>query len=127
MNEHKYGLQDDVNDDNVGDTVTTDVTIAINDNAAPLVMAMIMGMPKAFAVMATTTILLMTAPANVIISWTMTRNDDEDNADNGDEGEDSLPPPMMAMTAEIMTGMMGGGGMRRGNATISWTRGTRGA
>ncbi len=124
--EHKYGLQDDVNDDNLGDTATTGVAIAVDNNTAPLVTAMMMGTPEAIAVMVTTTILLMTAPANVTISWTMTMNDDNNDADNGDDGKDSLPPPMMAMIAEMTTGMMGGGSMRRGNATISWTRGTRG-
>ncbi len=39
----------------------------------------------------------------------------------------SLPPPMLAMTAEITTVMMGGGSVRRGDTTISWMRGTRGA
>jgi hypothetical protein len=126
-NEHKYGLQDDVDDDDVGDTATTDVAIAVSNNAAPLVMATMMGPPEAIAVMVTMTILLAMAPANVTISWTMTTNDDDDDADNGDHGKNSLPPPMTAMTAEIMTGMMGGGGVRRGDATISWTRGTRGA
>ncbi len=106
---------------------TTDVAITIDDNAAPLVMAMIMGTPEAIVVMVTTTILLMTAPAKVTISWTMTTNDDNDDADIGDDGEDSLPPPMTVMTAEITTGIMGGGGVWRGNATISWTRGARGA
>jgi hypothetical protein len=37
-NEHKYSLQDDVDNDNVGDTATTDVAIAADNNAAPLVM-----------------------------------------------------------------------------------------
>jgi hypothetical protein len=86
-----------------------------------------MGMPKAIAVMVTTTILLTMAPANVTISWTMTTNDDNNNADIGDDNKDSLPPPMMATTAEMTIGKMGGGGMRRGDTTISWTRGTRGA
>ncbi len=45
----------------------------------------------------------------------------------GDDGIYSLPPPMMAMTAEMTMGTIGGGGMLRGNATISWTRGARGA
>ncbi len=103
-----------------------DVAITVNDNAAPLVMATMMGTPEAITMMVMTTILLTTAPANVTISWTMTMNDDDDDADNGDDGKDSLPPPMMATTAQITTGMMGGGGMRRGNVTISWTRGTRG-
>ncbi len=85
-----------------------------------------MGAPKAIAVMVTSTILLMTAPANVTISWTITTNDDNNNADIGDDNEDSLPPPMMATTAEMTTGKMGGSGMRRGDATISLTRGTRG-
>ncbi len=105
----------------------TDVAIAVNNNAAPLVMATMMGTPEAIAVMVTTTILLTMAPANVTISWTMTTNDDDDNADNGDDGKDSLPPPMMATTAEITMGMMGGGSVRRGDVTISWMRGTRGA
>ncbi len=106
---------------------TTDVPIAVDDNAAPLVMATMTGMPKAIAMMVTTTILLTTAPANVTIIWTMTTNDDENNTDNSNDGEDSLPLPMMATTAEMTMGMMGGGGMWRGNATISWTRGARGA
>jgi hypothetical protein len=33
---------------------------------------------------------------------------------------------MMAMTVEMTMGMMGGGGVWRGNATIRWTRGVRG-
>jgi hypothetical protein len=99
----------------MGDTATMDVEIAIDNNAAPLVMATMMGTPEAIAVMVTMTILLVTAPANVTISWTMTTNDDNNNADNGDDGEVSLPLPMMAMTAEITTGMMGGSGVRRGN------------
>jgi hypothetical protein len=86
-----------------------------------------MGMPKAIAMMVATTILLTTAPANVTISWTMITNDDKDNTENRDDGKDSLPPPMTAMTAEMMMGMMGGSSMRRGNVTISWTRGARGA
>ncbi len=77
--------------------------------------------------MVTKTILLTTAPVNLTISWMMTMNDNNDDSDNGDDGKDSLPLLMMAMTAEIMTGMMGGGGVRKGNATISWRRGTRGA
>jgi hypothetical protein len=105
----------------------TDIAITINDDAAPLVMATMMGMPEAIAVMVAMTILLTTAPANITISWTMTTNDDDDNADNRDDGKDSLPPLMAATTAEITTGMMGGSGVRRGNVTISWTRGTRGA
>ncbi len=67
------------------------------------------------------------APAKITISLMMTTNNDDDNADNGDDGEDSLPLPMTATTAEMTTGMMGGRSKRRGNATISWTRGTRGA
>ncbi len=109
----------------MGDTA---IVIAINDNAAPLVMVTMMGTSKTIAVVLTMTILLTTAPANVVtISWTMTTNDDNNNADTGDVGKDSLPPPMTVTTAEMMTGMMGGGGMRRGNATISWTRGMKGA
>ena len=105
----------------------TDIAITINDDAAPLVMAMMMGMPKAIAVMVTTTILLTMAPANVTISWRMTKNDNNDNADKGDDGENSLPPLVMATTAEMTMGTMGGGGVWRGNMTISWMRGTRGA
>jgi hypothetical protein len=127
VNEHKHGLQNDVDDDNVGDTATTDVTIAVNNNAAPLVMVTMMGMPEAIAVMVATTILLTMAPANVTISWMMTTNDDNNDADKGDDGKDSLPPPMTATTAEMTTRRMGGSGVRRGDATISWTRGTRGA
>jgi hypothetical protein len=106
---------------------TTNVTIAVEDNAVPLVMAMMTGTPKAIAVMVTTTILLTMAPANITISWTMTTNDDNNNADIGNDGKDSLPPLMTATTAEMTMGMMGGGGVWRGNATISWTRGVRGA
>jgi hypothetical protein len=106
--------------------VTTDVTIAIDNDAAPLVMAMMVGMPKAVAVMVATTILLTTAPANVTISWTMTTNDDNNDADISNDSKDSLPPPMMATTAEMMMGTMGGGSVWRGNATISWTSGARG-
>ncbi len=36
----------------------TDVAIAVDDDAAPLVMATMMGTPEAIAVMVTTTILL---------------------------------------------------------------------
>ncbi len=126
-NEHKYGLQNDVNDDNVGDTAMMDVGIAINNDASPLVVVTMMDTPEAIAMMVTTTILLTTAPANITISWTMTTNDDNDNADNGNHGKDSLPPPMTAMTAERTMGMMGGRGMWRGNMTINWMRGTRGA
>ncbi len=85
-NEHKYGLQNDVDDDNVDDTAMADVTIAVDDNAAPLVMATMMGMHKAMAVMVMTTILLTTAPANITINWTMTKNDDDKDADNGNDG-----------------------------------------
>ena len=106
---------------------TTDVAIAVNNNAVPLVMVMMTGTLKAIAVMVTTTILLTMAPAYVTISWMMTTNDDNINADNGNDGEDSLPPPMTAMTAEMAMGTMGGGSVRRGNTTISWTRGARGA
>ncbi len=106
---------------------TTDVAIAVNHNAAPLVMATMTRTLKAIAVMVTTTILLMTAPANVAISWTMTTNNDDDDADNGNDGKDSLPPPMTATTAEMTMGMMGDGGVWRGDGTISWTRGARGA
>ncbi len=104
---------------------TTDVAIAANNNAAPLVLTMMTGMPEAIAMMVTTTILLATTPANVTISRTMTTNDDVNDADIGNDGKDSLPPPMMAATAEMTMGMMRGGGMWRGNATISWTRGAR--
>ncbi len=111
----------------MGDTATTDVAIAINDDKHSLVMVTMMGTPKAIAVMVGTTILLTMAPANVVtISWTMTINDDSNDADTGDVGEDSLPPPMTVTTAEMTMGMMGGGGMRRGNARISWTRGMSG-
>jgi hypothetical protein len=105
---------------------TMGVAIAVDGNAVPLVMAMMMGMPKAIAMMVTTTILLTTAPVNVTISWTITTNDDDDNADIGDDGEDSLPPPMMAMIAEMTMGTMRGSGVWRGDATNSWTRGMRG-
>ncbi len=125
-NEHKYGLQNNVDDVNVGNTATMDVTIVVKDVAGPLVMATMTEMPEAIAVMVTMTILLTTAPANVTISWTMTTNDNNNNADNSNDGEDSLPPPMTTTTAEMTIGMMGGGGAWRGNATISWTRGTRG-
>ncbi len=93
---------------------------------SPLVMAMMTGMPEAIAVMVTMTILLTMAPENVTISWTMTTNDDDNDADIGNDGKDSLPPPMMATTAEMMMGTMGSGGMWRDNGTISWLRGTRG-
>ncbi len=73
-------------------------------------MATMMGTPEAIAVMVTTTILLMTAPANITTSWMMTMNDDDD-ADNSNEGKDSLTQPMMAMTPEMMMGMMGGSGV----------------
>ncbi len=111
----------------MGAMVTTDVAIAGDNSAAPMVMAMMTGMPKAIAVMVMMTILLTTAPANVTISWAMATNDDNNNADIGNHGKDSLPPPMTATTAEMTMGTMGGGSMWRGNATISWTRGTRGA
>ncbi len=96
----------------------TDVAIAVNDDAAPLVMAMMTGTPEAIVVMVTMTILLTAAPANVTISWTMTTNDEDNDADNGDDGKDSLPLPMMVTTAGLTMGTMGGGGMWRGNATI---------
>jgi hypothetical protein len=57
-----------VDDDNVGNTVTTDVAIAVNDGAAPLVITMMMGTPKEIAMMVTTTILLTMALANITIS-----------------------------------------------------------
>ncbi len=104
-----------------------DVAIAVNNNAAPLVMATMMGMPEAIVLMVTTTILLAIAPANVTISWMMTTNDDNDDADNGDDGKDSLPLLMTVTTAEMTMGMMGGGSVRIGDMTISWTRGMRGA
>jgi hypothetical protein len=103
-NEHKNSLQNGVDDDNIGETATTDVAITINDDAAPLVMATMTRMPKAITVMVTTTILLTMAPANIIISWTMTTNDDNDDADNSNDGEDSQPLPMKAMTAEMTLG-----------------------
>ncbi len=106
---------------------TTDVAIPINDNAAPLVMAMMTGTPEAIAMMVTTTILPTMAPENVTISWTMTTNGDDDDADIGNDGKDSLPPPMMATTAEMTMGTMGGSRVWRSNATISLMRGTRGA
>jgi hypothetical protein len=124
---HKNGEQNDVDDNKAGTMATTDVAIAVNNNAAPLVMAMMTGMPEAIAMMATATILLTTAPVNVTISWTMTTNDDNNNADIGNDDKDSLPPLMMATTAEMTMGTMGGGGVWRGNTTISWTRGARGA
>ena len=74
VNEHKNGLQNDVDEDDAGDTATTDVAIAINDDAAPLVMTTMKGKPVSIAMTMTTTILLTTAPANVTISWTMTTN-----------------------------------------------------
>ncbi len=52
----------------MGDTVTADAAIAVDNYAAPLVMTTMMGTPKAIAVMVTMTILLTTAPANVTIS-----------------------------------------------------------
>jgi hypothetical protein len=57
-NEHKYSFQNDVYDDDAGNTGMTDVAIAVDDDAAPLVMATMMGTPEAIAVMVTTTILL---------------------------------------------------------------------
>ncbi len=114
-----------MDDDEAGATATMDVKIPVDNNAVPLVMAMMTGMPKAIAVMVTMTILVMTAPANVTISWMMTTNDDDDDADIGNDGKDSLPPPMMATTAEMTMGTMGGGSVWRGNATISWMRGAR--
>ncbi len=105
---------------------TMDIAIAVDNNAAPLVIVMMTGMPKAMAVMVTTIILQTTAPVNVTISWTMTTNDDDDNVDISNNGEDSLPPLITATTAEMTMGTMGGGGMRRGDATISWMRGARG-
>ncbi len=107
--------------------VTKDVAIAIDGEAAPLVMVLMMGTPEAITVMVTTTILLKRAPGNVTISWTMTTNDDNDDADIGKDGKDSLPPPMMATTAEMTMGTMGGGGLWKGNVTISWMRGARGS
>ncbi len=77
--------------------------------------------------METTTILLTMATANVTISWTMTTNDDDNNADIGNDGKDSMPLPMTAMTAEMAMGTMGGSSVWRGNTTISRMRGTRGA
>jgi hypothetical protein len=68
MNEHKYGLQNDVDYDDMGNTATTDVPIAVNDNAVPPVMATMMGMPKAIFVMVTMTIQLTMALSNVTIS-----------------------------------------------------------
>jgi hypothetical protein len=115
-----------VDDDKAGAMATMDVAVAVNNNATPLVTAMMTGTPKAIAMMVMMTILLTMASVNVTISWTMTMNDDNNDADNGDDSEDSLPPPMTATTAEMTMGMMGGGGVWRGNATISWTRGTRG-
>ncbi len=109
----------------MGDTATMDVAIAVEDDATSLVMATMMGMPKATAVMVMTTILLTMAPANITISWKISTNYDDDDADNGNDGKDSLPPPMTATTAEMTIGMMGGGGVWRGKAAISWTKGTR--
>jgi hypothetical protein len=105
----------------------TDVAIAVDNNAVPLVMAMMSGTFEAIAVMVTTTILLMTVPANVTISWRMTTNDDGNDADISDDREDSLPLPMTETTAEMTLGTIGVGGVSRGNATIIWTRGARGA
>ncbi len=116
-----------MDDDKAGAMGTTDVAIAVNDNAVPLVMAMMTGTPKAIAMMVTTTILLTTAPANITIIWTVTKNDDDNNADIGNDGKDSLQPPMAAILAEMKMGTMGGGRVWRGNMTISWTRGARGA
>ena len=127
VNEHKNGLQNAVDEDDAGDTATTDVAIAVNDDAAPLVMTTMKGNPVSIAMTMTTTILLTTAPVNVTISWTMTTNDGNNDADIGNDGKDSLPPPMTATTAEMMMGTMGGSSVWRGNATISWTRGARGA
>ncbi len=104
-----------------------DVAIAVNNNAAPLMMVMMTGMPKSIAVMVRTTILLMTASANITISWTMTTNDDDNDADNSNDGKDSLPPLMTVTTSEMTMGMIGGSGVWRGDTTISWTRGMRGA
>ncbi len=107
--------------------VTMDVALAVDNKAVLLVMAMMTGTPKEIVLMVMTTILLTTAPANVTISWTMTMNDDNDNADKGDDSKDCLPPPMTGTIAEMPMGMMGGGGVWRDDATISWTRGARGA
>jgi hypothetical protein len=89
--EHKNNYQNNVDDDEAGAMAMTDVMIAVNNNAAPLVMAMMTGMPEAIAVMVMRTILLTSAPANVTISWTMTTNDDDGDADIGDDGKDSVP------------------------------------
>jgi hypothetical protein len=79
--EHKNGYQNDVDDDKAGAMATIDVMIAVKNCAAPLVMAMMMGTPEEIDVMVTTTILLTMAPVNVTISWTMTTNDDDNDAD----------------------------------------------
>ncbi len=104
----------------MGVMAKTDVAIAINNNAAPLVMGMMTGTPKKIAMMVTMTTLLTTAPENASFSWTMTMNDDNNNADISNDGKDSLPLPRTATTTEMMMGTMGGGGVWRGNVTISW-------
>jgi hypothetical protein len=98
--------------------MATMVTIAVDNNAAPLVIAMMMVTPEAVAVMVMTAILLTTAPANITISWTMTMNDDNNDADIGNDNKDSLPLLMMATTAEMTIWMMGGGSMWRGKDVV---------
>ncbi len=115
-----------MDDDKAGAMVMLDVAIAIDNNAAPLVMVMMTGTHEAIAMMVTTTILLTTAPENVTINWTIRTNDDDNDADIGDVCENSLQPPMTATTAEMTIETMGGGGMWRDNAIISWTRSARG-
>ena len=85
--EHKNGYQNDVDDDNAGTTATTDVTVAVrNDAATATVKDNDMGSSVVIGVTTIVAILQTTDPKNVTISWTMLTNDDDDNAHNGNDG-----------------------------------------
>ncbi len=99
-----------MDDDDAGTAATSDVMIAIDNNAtSTAVNKDDMDASVAMGVMTTMTILLMMAPTNVtMMPWMMLMNDDGEDAQNGNDGhKTSLPPTTMvtttAMTAEMTT------------------------
>ena len=96
-----------MDDDDAGTAATSDVMIAIDDNAtSTAVNKDDMYASVAMGVMTTMTILLMMAPKNVTMRWMMLTNDDGDDAQNGNDGhKTSLPPTTMVTTMATTTEM----------------------
>ena len=91
-------------DDDAGATATSDVTIAIDNNATTAAVNKDdMDASMVIGVMTTMTILLMMAPANVTISWMMLMNDDVDDAQNGNDGHKTSLLPTKKVTTTATT------------------------